>query len=367
MGGAGVVKIRTWVGLDVHAHRCHVALVDAETGELRRRRLEGPPTSVLDVLIALPGPVRAVYEAGPTGFALARAGAERGVDVRVCAPGLTPRKPGDRVKTDAKDAERLARLLLAGELGFVRVPSVEEERLRDLVRAREDLRQDLMRARHRLSKFCLRRELRFPGPGGAWTRGHLRWLDGLRLPDAASRVVHADYLAAVQGLLQRRGVLEDALTREALEGTVAEPVARLRAFRGLDTLSAIGLVAEVGEFARFARPTQVGDYLGLVPSEHTSDAKRRQGAITTAGPSHARRLLVEAAWHYRHRPAIGEALERRQRGVDPRVCQVAWRAQRRLYARWQVLGQERGKPGGTVAVACARELSCFLWEAATLG
>jgi transposase len=361
------VKIRTWVGLDVHAHRSHAALIDAESGELRRRRQEGPPSAVLDLLVALPGPVRAVYEAGPTGFALARAGAERGLDVRVCAPGLTPRRPADRVKTDAKDAERLARLLLAGELGFARVPSLEEERLRDLVRAREDLRQDLMRARHRLGKFCLRRELRFPGPGGAWTLAHLRWLGGLGFADAASRVVHADYLAAVQTLGQRRGALEAALAEEATGGPFAEAVHRLRAFRGLDTLSALGLVAEIGAFARFARPTQVGDYLGLVPSEHTSDQRRRQGAITKAGPAHARRLLVEAAWHYRHRPAIGKNLERRQRGLDPRVCQVAWRAQRRLHARWQVLGAERGKPGGIVAVACARELSCFLWEAATLG
>jgi transposase len=366
MGGAGAMKVRTWVGLDVHAHRSHVALIDAHSGELRRRRVEGPPTAVVELLARQPGPVRAVYEAGPTGFGLARAGAQRGLELRVCAPGLTPRKPADRVKTDAKDAERLARLLMAGELGFARVPSPEEERLRDLVRAREDLRQDLMRARHRLGKFCLRRELRYPGPGRAWTLAHLGWLSGLRFDDVASRVVHADYLAAVQALCERRGVLEAALGEQATAGPFAEPVARLRAFRGIDTLSALGLVAEIGDFARFARPTQVGDYLGLTPSEHTSDTARHQGAITKAGPAHARRLAVEAAWHYRHRPAIGTSLERRQRGVDPRVCQVAWRAQRRLHARWQVLGLERGKPGGTVAVACARELSCFLWEAATL-
>lgn len=359
-------KVRSWVGLDVHAHRTQSSVLDQETGELRRRRLEGPPAIALEFLGGLAGPVRAVYEAGPTGYGLARLGAAAGLDVRVCAPGLIPRKPADRVKTDPRDADRLARLLAAGELGFVRVPSLAEEQLRDLVRAREDLRQDLMRARHRLSKFCLRRELRYPGPQRAWTVPHLGWLEGLQFADAPSRAVHADYLAAVQALLQRRTALDDALAREAATGPFAAKIAVLRAFRGIDTLSAAGLVAEIGDFGRFGRATQVGDFLGLVPSEHTSDTKRRQGQITKAGPPGARRLLVEAAWHYRHPPRIGALLERRQRGLDPRVCQVAWRAQRRLYQRWSRLALERGKPGGKVAVACARELSCFLWEAAMI-
>ena len=359
-------KVRSWVGLDAHAHRTQASVLDQETGELRRRRLEGPPAVALEFLIGLVAPVRAVYEAGPTGYGLARLAAAAGIDVRVCAPGLIPRKPTDRVKTDPRDADRLARLLAAGELGLVRVPSLEEEQLRDLVRAREDLRQDLMRARHRLSKFCLRRELRYPEPGGAWSVPHMRWLERLEFDDAPSRAVHADYLAAVQALLQRRTALDAALAHEAGEGPFAAPIARLRAFRGIDTLSAAGLVAEIGDFARFQKATQVGDYLGLVPSQHTSDTKRRQGSITKAGPPGARRLLVEAAWHYRHRPAVGALLSRRQRGVDPRVCQVAWRAQRRLYQRWMRLGAERGKPGGKVAVACARELSCFLWEAAMI-
>lgn len=358
------MKIRTWVGLDVHAHRSHLAILDAETGELRRRRVEGPPSALVELLGAEAGPLRAVYEAGPTGFSLARLSAERGLDVRVCAPGLVPRRPTDRVKTDAKDAERLARLLAAGELAFVCVPTLAQEQLRDLVRAREDLREDLMRARHRLSKFCLRRELRFAG--GAWTLAHLRWLERLSFADAASRAVHTDYLTALQGLLQRRGALDEAIAHEAGREPFAEPIRRLRAFRGIDTLSATGLVAEVGPFDRFARPTQVGDFVGLTPSEHTSDQKRRQGAITKAGPGHARRLLVEAAWHYRHRPAIGYALSRRQAGLDPRVCQVSWRAQRRLSARWARLRGERAKPAGQVAVAVARELATFLWEAATI-
>jgi transposase len=201
-----------------------------------------------------------------------------------------------------------------------------------------------MRARHRLSKFCLRRELRYPGPRGAWTVPHLRWLEGLVFADAPSRAVHVDYLAAVRALLQRRTALDDALALEAATGPFAARIAVLRAFRGIDTLSAAGLVAEIGDFSRFGRATQVGDYLGLVPSEHTSDTQRRQGQITKAGPPGARRLLVEAAWHYRHPPRIGALLSRRQRGLDPRVCQVAWRAQRRLYQRWSRLGSSAESP-----------------------
>jgi transposase len=359
-------KVRSWVGLDVHAQRTQASVLDAETGELSRRRLPGPPAEALAYLEGLPGPVRAVYEAGPTGYGLARLGAAAGIDLRVCAPGLIPRKPADRVKTDARDADRLARLLAAGELGFVSVPTLEQEQLRDLVRAREDLRQDLMRARHRLAKLLLRRGLRYPGPGGNWTVRHLAWLGRLTFEDAPTRAVYADYLAALQALMQRRSALERALQIEAAEGPLAAPIARLRCFRGIDVLSAAGLVAEIGDFGRFARPTQVGDYLGLVPSERSSGEGRRQGAITRAGPAGARRLVVEASWHYRHQPHVGRMLERRQRGIDPRVVAVAWRAQRRLHQRFGRLVGERGKPPGQAAVACARELCCFLWEASMI-
>jgi transposase len=359
-------KVRSFVGLDVHAHSTQASVVDTVTGELARRRLVGPPDVAVPFLEQLAGPVCAVYEAGPTGFGLAREAAGRRINLRVCAPGLIPRRPAERVKTDARDADRLARLLAAGELVDVRVPSLAEERLRDLVRAREDLRADLMRARHRLSKLLLRRGLRYPGPRGAWTQAHLSWITGLHPDDAPTRAVLTDYRVALQALLQRRTVLEAALEEAGRADPFADPVARLRAFRGLDTLSALGLVAEIGEFARFARAPQVGDYLGLVPSERSSGASRRQGPITKAGPRHARRLLVEAAWHYRRAPRIGDALARRQRGVDPRVVQVAWRAQQRLHRRWTHLARERGKPHNIVVVACARELTTFLWEAALI-
>lgn len=355
-----------WVGLDVHARQSRVAVLDQRSGELWSRRFGLPSVELTSFLAALGPGMRAVYEAGPTGFGLARAAAEWGLDVRVCAPGSIPRAPGERVKTDRRDAERLARLLAAGQLSFVRVPSREEEQLRDLVRAREDVRVDLMRARHRLGKFLLRRDLRYPGPHGAWTERHLSWLARLRFADPASRATFADYLAAVEALLERRSALERALAELLPASPWADTVARLRCLRGVETLTAAGLLAELGDFGRFARPALLSGFLGLVPREATSGERRRQGSITKAGSSHARRLLVEAAHHYRLPPRISPALRRRQAGQDPRVCALAWRAQQRLYARWRQLAGERRKPAPVVAVACARELASFCWEAATL-
>ena len=354
-----------FVGLDVHAGQTCLVAIDQATGELRKARLRTAPTGVLGHLRAL-APMRAVYESGPTGLGLARAAQDEGLDVRICTPASAARRPTDRVKTDMRDAERLARLLAAGELTYARLPSVEEERFRDLVRAREDLRRDLMRARHRLSKLLLRREIRYPGPGSAWTRAHMDWLRALRFEDRPSSVVLSDYLAAVELLLQRRSTLNEAIDELWPRSPHAETIARLRAFRGVDTLTAAGLCVEVGDFARFQKPAQLSSYLGIVPSEHTTGEQRRLGGITKAGPTHARRLLVEAAHHCRRTPKVSEQLNRRQRGVDPRVVAVAWRAQRRLHERWVALRLERGKPASVVSVALARELAGFLWEAAVL-
>jgi len=361
-----LLQVRTWVGADVHARRSLVCVLDARTGEVCFRRVSGPPLAVIEVLETLLPPICAVYEAGPTGFGLARAGQARGLDVRVCAPASVPR-PSNRVKTDRADAERLVRQLAAGALRWARVPSEAEEQLRDLTRAREAVRVDLMRARHRLSKFLLRRDLRFPGPGGAWTQPYHRWLRQLEFTDTASRLVLADYHAAVIDLEARRRGFDADLARAAENAPCAATIARLRCFRGVDTLSALGLCVEIGDFTRFPHPSQLSGYLGIVPSESTSDARRRQGGITRAGSPHARRLLVEAAQHYRRRPAIGRQLARRQDELaDPRISAIAWRAQHRLYRRWQHLAGQRRKPSGTTSVACARELATFLWEAATL-
>jgi transposase len=354
------------VGLDVHAAQTHAAVLRPVTGELSRAKLRMAPREVLGFLERLGGPVRAVYEAGPTGFGLARAARERGLDVRVVAPGLIPRAPGDRVKTDRRDAERLVRLLAAGELSFSYVPCEADEQFRDLVRAIEDNRGDLMRARHRLSKLLLRRELRFPGPGSTWTQAHWAWLRSLRFDDACSQATYADYVAGVELLLSRRASMIVTLEQQIPDSSHAATIAALRCFRGIDTLTAAGVCCEIGDWRRFPKPKYVSGFLGIVPSEHTSDTKRRQGSITKAGPGHARRLLVEAAWHYRHRPAIGVTLKHRQHGQNPRVIAVAWRAQQRLHQRYNDLAGRRHKPAGVVTIACARELAGFCWEAATL-
>ncbi len=354
------------VGLDVHATQTHACVLSPETGELCAKRLNGPPRRALGYLEGLQEPVLAVYEAGPTGYGLARGGLERGLDVRVCAPGSIPKAPSDRIKTDRRDAERLARLCFAGELSFVRVPSPEEERFRDLARAREAIRADLMRARHRLGKFLLRRELRWEGPSSSWTQAHWSWLRRIEFADGASGAVLGDYLAAVVALEQRRSASERAIEELWPESPWAETIARLRCLRGISTLTALGLCAEAGDLQRFERPAALVAYFGIVPSEHSFGPQRRRGPITKAGSAHARRLLVEASHHYRHQPAVGGALERRQRGVDPRACEIGWRAQRRLHHQWQRLRVQRGKPANVVRIALARELGCFVWEVGQL-
>jgi transposase len=253
------------VGLDVHKSRTVAAVLDPATGELRMERLRGEPERVVPVFLEeLDRPVAAVYEAGPTGFVLARVAEQRGLDIRVVAPGSIPRAPGDRVKTDRRDARRLVRLLAAGELGFVFVPSETDERFRDLVRCVDDVRRDLMRARHRLSKFLLRRGVRFRGK--TWTQQHERWLCALHFEDPLSQAVFVDYLGAVQGLGQRRKTLIGVLEGAVPDSSHAETVSRLRCFRSIDTLTAAGLCAEVGDFSRFPKPALLSGFLGIVPS-----------------------------------------------------------------------------------------------------
>jgi transposase len=354
-----------WVGLDVHARETTIAIFDQSTGEVSVKRMVGRPHQVLAFLRLVALPARMVYEAGPTGYGLARRARAEGIEMMVCAPGRTDRAPSDRVKTDKRDAIRLARRLAAGELSEVVVPSVEHEQLRDLVRCREDIRADLMRARHRLGKFLLRREIYYEGPGVAWTHKHRIWLAGLRFADRASQLTLADYLHAHDVLIARRDRIEAELEQLVHGSPWALTIARLTCLRGIGTLSALGLCAEIGEFDRFAHPDSLSAYLGIVPSENTTGEHRRQGAITKAGSTHARRLLIEAAYHYRRHPAIGVTLERRQRNQPAEIINIAWHAQRRLNARWQQLKHARHKPNGIVAVAIARELACFCWEIAT--
>jgi transposase len=353
-----------WVGLDVHARESTLAIFDQASGEVTTKRVMGRPHELLPWLRAVERPARMVYEAGPTGYGLARRALAEGIELSVCAPSKTER-PSDRVKTDQRDAVRLAKLLAASELVLVTIPSVEREQLRDLVRCREDIRADLVRARHRIGNFLLRREIYWEGTGEAWTRKHRSWLTSIKFADHASRSTLADYLHAHDVLISRRDRVEADLAQLALTAPCAHTVARLRCLRGIDTLSALGLCAEIGEWGRFDHPDQLSAYLGIVPCEHTTGSQRRLGSITKAGSTHARRLLVEAAYHYRRGPVVGEALERRQRGHAPEIINISWKAQRRLNARWRQLRDARRKPNGIVAIAIARELAAYCWEIAT--
>ena len=354
-----MAKARSLVGLDVHATKIVAAVLDADTGELEVCAMNGESTNAAAFCAGLPRPVRVAYEAGPTGYVLARELAQRGIECVVAAPSKIPRATGDKIKNDRRDAEHLVRLLLAGQLHPVRVPGREEEALRDLVRARETLRLDLMRARHRLSKMLMRHGVQFDD-GRAWTQRHRAWLKSVELQWPAAQTTLLDLQGVIDVLVHRREHLEREIVA-VLPGSPWETqVGRLRCLRWVDTLTAVGLCAEVGDFARFARAGQLMSYLGLVPSESTTGNTRRLGSITKTGSAHARRLLVEAAWHYRKPPAIGKTLTERHAGQPPKAVATAWTAQRRLHRTWTRL-QARSKRRTIIAVAAARELSGFCW------
>jgi transposase len=353
----------TWVGLDVHARSAHGAAIHSLTGELERVRF-GPGTDgVVGWLVSLPGPVRAVYEAGPTGFALARAAERAGIELQVVAPGKTPRAVADRVKTDRKDAELLARLLLAGQLTMLPVPPEWLEAVRHLARAREHVRRDLARARHRVSKLLLLHGRVYPGQT-TWNRDHHRWLAAQSFLEPPTELAFIDLLAAVDGLTARRVALDERLSRLAQDTRLWPTIARLRAFRGIDTLTALMLHLELGgDWRRFSSPRKLAGWLGLTPSLSQSGDSKTLGAITKTGSPIARRLLVEAGWHYSRPPRIGVTLRNRQAGQPDHVLQIAWRAQHRLHRTHHRL-RERGKPGNVATVAVARELAGFLWASA---
>ena len=354
----------TWVGLDVHARSTHGAAIDSLTGELVRARFGAGVEEPLAWLAGLPGPVRACYEAGPTGFGLYRAAIAQGIAMQVIAPGKTPRGPSDRVKTDRKDAELLARLLLAGSLQRVVVPPPEVEAARELTRAHDACRRDLMTARHRVSKMLLRHG-RVYRQSTTWTTRHRHWLSRQRFDEPVSDLVFGDLLAAVDGLSARKAAIALQLSQLATEEQWWPTVARLRAFRGIDTLTAFSLHLELGgDWQRFERPAQLAAWLGLTPSLSQSGESSRQGSITKTGSMLARRLLVESAWHYSRQPRLGATLQNRQQGQPDHILAIANRAQQRLFKVNQQM-KARGKPHNIVVVACARQLTGFLWAAAT--
>jgi transposase len=357
-------EVITYIGIDAHKKDLFVAMLIGHEKTPVTWQLANERNTVRRLVRKLerdaPGAVRACYEAGPCGYALQRQMTTARVNCQVIAPALVPRKPGDRVKTNRRDARKLVELLRAGLLTEVRPPTPEEEAVRDLCRARDDARADLQRCRHRLGKLLLRRGLHYSGRN--WTRAHRQWIDRLDWTQPAERVVVEDYLLAIDHVEARLIELDARLTDIAQTEPYCEPVAWLRCFRGIDTLTAILILAELHDFRRFQSPRALMAYLGLVPGEDSTGEKHRRGRITRTGNTLVRRLLVETAWHYQHRPGVGVALARRRKGQPGRVIAVADKAQQRLCRRFRKLAAEH-KPPPKIAVAIARELAGFLWAA----
>jgi transposase len=359
-----VKQITTYIGIDAHKKDLFVAMLIGPKPAPVTWTVPNEPNAVRRLVRKLereaPGPVRACYEAGPCGYALQRQLTTSRVSCHVIAPALVPRKPGERVKTNRRDARKLVELLRAGLLTEVRPPTPEEEAVRDLCRARDDAREDLQRCHHRLGKLLLRRGLHYAGRN--WTRAHRQWIDSLTWTHEAERVVVEDYLLAIDQLEARLIELDARLAAIAERDPYREPVAWLRCFRGIDTLTAMLILAELHDFRRFQSPRALMAYLGLVPGEDSSGEKHRRGRITRTGNALVRRLLVETAWHYQHRPGVGVALARRRKGQPARVIGIADTAQQRLCRRFRKLAAEH-KPAPKIAVAIARELAGFLWAA----
>lgn len=355
----------TWVGLDVHQEEIVVAMLEGSSRRPTEFRVSGDARGVRKLVRRLrelgeSGAVECAYEAGPCGYTLQRRLEAEGIACAVVAPSLTPVKPGDRIKTDRRDAKKLAEHLRAGLLTAVCAPSEEQEAVRDLCRCREDAREDLMRGRHRLSKMLLRRGLVYRA-GSNWTHKHRRWLLALSWEPGAEQTVFGDYLQGIEHLEERLRGLDAALQAQAERDPYREPVGWLRCLRGFDTVNAMTVVSELHDIVRFGSARKLMAYLGLVPSEHSSGGSRRQGGITKSGNRHVRRALVNAAWNYRHRPGVGAGLRKRREGQPAPILALADRAQQRLHRRFVHLALYRGKPSQKVVVAVARELVGFVW------
>jgi transposase len=356
-------KVR-FLGLDVHADTIAVAVAEPD-GEVRSLGTIANRAESIRKMVKKLGTVdqlRACYEAGPTGYVLFWQLAELGVNCAVIAPTLVPMKAGDRVKTDRRDAERLARSHRSGDLTAVWVPDAGSEALRDLVRAREAAKQDQLRARHRLSKFLLRSGQR-PAQGmKAWTQAYMIWVKRIRFSQVAQESTRLDYLTEVEHMGERVARLEKAI-EEAVKlasPEIQEVVRDLQALRGIAQISAVTIAAELGNISRFEGARQLMGYSGTVPSENSSGKRTQRGSITKTGNAHLRRIAVEAAWSYRFRPGVGPALRKRQEGVPEEIKEIAWKAQHRLHKRYSTLAAS-GKDHRKIVTALGRELLGFVW------
>ena len=351
-----------YVGMDVHKESITIAI--AREGREAAETWKTLPydgvrlRKALKHLVKEGEVLRVCYEAGPTGFGLCRGLCKAGIDCIVVAPSLVPGKPGDRVKTDRRDARKLAHFLRSGDLTEVHVPEEAVEAIRDLERARDAAKRAERVARHQLSKFLLRQERHWEG--NTWTTRHLDWIRGQQFAAPAHQWVLKDYLKSVEDLAERVARLTAALETTVQDTVLAPLVKALQAFRGLNLVSAATVAAEVADLRRFATASQFMSFVGLVPSEDSSGQSRRQGRITRCGNGHLRRILVEAAWHYRHLPLMSKEIRRRNQGVAEGVRRIAWEAQKRLNKRFYHL-IKAGKSTQKAVIAVARELAGFIW------
>jgi transposase len=351
----------TWVGLDVHKENIVAVAIGRDGSHQGRFEMTNSPKGKERLLARLTGfpKVRCAYEAGPTGYDLKRFLDGKGVECQVIAPSLIPRRPGDRIKTDTKDAEKIARMHRMGELVAIHVPTPRQESMRDLLRAREDACEDLVRKRHRLGKFFLRQGRRYEGK--SWSRAHWCWIRTQIFDDPNATAVLTEYILAVDQEMERVARFDAQVEEMSKEPDVAPLVSRLTALRGVRTLTAVTLVAELVDLKRFASPRNLMSFAGLIPGERSSGGKVRHTGITKTGNAHLRRALVEAAWHYRHPPTkTGETIRKRREGQPPAVIETARKADVRLHKKFMRLVM-KGKRSTVAVVAVARELAGFVW------
>src|SRR3989475_2340879 len=356
-----------FIGLDVHKESIAVASGSAEReaevvflGTIGTR--QGDIDKLIRKLQSKGKTLHFVYEAGPCGYWLYRYLSKKGLKCWVVAPSQIPQKVGDRVKTDRRDAVQLARLLRSGDLTPVYVPAVEDEAIRNLVRAREDALKDVKAAKARLKAFLLRQDIRYEGRA-SWGPAHLRWLAEVVCPTPAQQIVFQEYLRAVSEPTERLQRLEAELQTQVQTWRWAPVVEAVQGLRGVQFTVAVTLIAELGDLSRFDNPRQLMSYLGLIPSEHTSGERRRQGGITKTGNSHARRALIEGAWAYRYPAKVSRHLQLRLEKLPKVIQDISWKAQVRLCKRYRRLIAQ-GKHANEVVVATAREMAAFVWAIA---
>jgi transposase len=354
-----------FVGLDVHKDSISVATAELHKEPRPYGIIPNSPQAIFKMVRKL-GPskrLKVCYEAGPCGYVIYRQLSKLGIECVVAAPSMIPKKPGDRVKTDRRDATNLARLLRSNDLTPVWVPDEDHEALRDLSRAVEAAQGDLMRARHRIRKLLLRQGIRKPEGMGSWTVRHRDWLHTVKLPRQNQQVVLREMLLTLEQARERRQRLDAELELASQLSPLANLIQAWQCMRGIKVTSATRLAAELGDIRRFTTPRQLMGYVGVVPSEHSSGPRQQRGWITKAGNAHVRHVLVQAAWHSRHPPSLSADLRRRQRGRPQRVVAIAWKAQDRMHRRYRRL-VGKGKPRQKAVVAVAREMLGFIWAIA---